>query len=99
VKSARTAARALTASALAAMVVLTGCSAAKTGEPAPQSSGGDHELHLPADYSGEGPGTLRSSSSWTRHVGCAAIQVPISSSTSVTRRSNQRMCRRSSRSS
>ncbi len=46
-KSARTAARALTASALAAMVVLTGCSAAKTGEPAPQSSGGDHELHLP----------------------------------------------------
>ena len=59
-KSARTAARALTASALAAMVVLTGCSAAKTGEPAPQSSGGDHELHLPADYSGEGPGTLRS---------------------------------------
>jgi dienelactone hydrolase len=46
------------AGALATMVVLTGCSAAKTGETsAPLST--DHDVQLPADYSGEGPGTLR----------------------------------------
>lgn len=56
-KSARTAARTLLACVLATVVVLTGCSAGDTA-PAPSPDG--HELRLPADYSGEGPGTLRS---------------------------------------
>jgi dienelactone hydrolase len=59
VKSARTAARAVTASVLALMVVLTGCSATKAAQ-SPAKSPAEQELQLPADYSGEGPGTLRS---------------------------------------
>lgn len=64
-KSARTAARALIAGALATLLMVTGCSETKTGETPAQPST-DHNLQLPADYSGEGPGTLR-----------AAITLPI----------------------
>lgn len=58
-KSAKTAARALMASALVAMVLLTGCAGAKTAEK-PAKSSDDQHVQLPGDYSGEGPGTLRS---------------------------------------
>jgi len=58
-KTTSTAARVLMAGALATTVALTGCAGDKTGAPsAPPSDG--HQLLLPADYSGQGPGTLRS---------------------------------------
>ncbi len=61
-KTTRTAARVLMTGVLAGTVTLTGCAADnsdRSDAPA-QPSSLDQQLLLPADYSGEGPGTLRS---------------------------------------
>jgi pimeloyl-ACP methyl ester carboxylesterase len=50
--------RALMAGALATMMVVTGCSGAKSNET-PAEASASQEIRLPADYSGSGPGTLR----------------------------------------
>ena len=58
-KSGRTSVRALMAGALAVACVVTGCSSPKSPDKPAQSTADNHDIRLPADYSGEGPGTLR----------------------------------------
>lgn len=53
--------RALMAGALATMCVVTGCSSGtKSEQTHAQSPADNHDIRLQADYSGDGPGTLRS---------------------------------------
>jgi len=64
VKSARNPARALAAGALAALLVVTGCGRgtveAEQHPPSASVLSEGHDVPLPGDFSGSGPGTLRS---------------------------------------
>jgi len=53
-------ARALMAGVLATMLVLTGCSGSGQHAQSPVDRSDDHAVPLPGDFSGNGPGTLRS---------------------------------------
>ena len=64
-RSAKNAARVLAAGALAALLVVTGCSRGTDHaqqQPSSTVLSDSHEVPLPGDFSGSGPGTLRSAS-------------------------------------